>query len=105
MGNRDERLDQWVETRLLRRSRSKRYAVPGYTKYTNRALLTLSDIEMPYSLKRREDLKYEISALGHTEISDSWEDLALSVCRLLYRVVEGSSWPHSCETSDAEKDY
>lgn len=101
--SRDPRLDLWVETKLLRRSRQKRFAIPAYTTYPNRALLTLSDLEMPFTLQRRSDLKYEVAAFGHKELADDWEDVALAVCLLLFRTVEGKPWPHQAESSDAEK--
>lgn len=104
MSNYDERLDLWIETKLLRRARTKRVTVPKYTRYTNTALRVLSDLEMPFTLRRREDLKYELSVLGFVTLANCWDDLASVISQTLYRVVEGTSWIHHDETlSHAEE--
>lgn len=95
----DARLDGWIEMKLLRRSKGgRRLGAPGYTRYTNKALLLLSDIEMPFALQRREDLKFEVRIFGHCEIADSWEDIGLAVCRALFKAVEGKDWPYEPES-------
>lgn len=101
--SRDERLDQWIEQKLLKKQKSKRYAVGAFTKYPNKALCLLSDLEFPFTLRRREDMKFEVSVFGVLEIADSWEDLALAICRLIFRVVEGATWPHLPESIHAEE--
>ncbi|HYX39989.1 MAG TPA: hypothetical protein VE954_43385 [Oligoflexus sp.] len=93
----DARLDQWVDAKLLRRATKRRFGAPGYTRYTNKALIMLSDVEIPFVLRRREDLKYELQIYGHTDIADGWDDLGLTVCRLLFRSIEGTDWPHAPE--------
>lgn len=98
----DERLDRWVESRLLKRSRDSRYAVPKWTRYTSKALLLMCDLEMPFELRRREDLKFEFSIFGVTELANSYEELAPVICQVLYRVVEGTRWPHNEESNHAE---
>jgi hypothetical protein len=96
----DARLDLWIEKKLLRRSAGRRLGAPGYTRYTNKALLLLSDIEMPFVIQRRQDLKFEVIVYGFGELADAWEDLGLAICRVLFRVVEGSDWPHEPEPLD-----
>lgn len=96
--NRDMKLDLWIEAKLLRRDRTKRYTVAAFTKYVNKALLLLNDLEMPYSLTRRpHDLKYEVTVYGNTDLADSWEDVAYTVCRLIFQAVDGKPWPYYVE--------
>lgn len=88
----DQRLDLWVETRLFKKSRRRHSALPGYTKYSNLAFFTIFDMEIPFTLTRTPDLKFQIEAYGHVEESESREGLALAVVRLLFHVVEGTPW-------------
>ena len=98
----DERLDLWVETRLLRRTRSKRFGVPGYSRYPNLALLLLNDMEVPYTLIYEPGMHYIVEAYGHREKARAWGDLALAACRLLFRVFEGTTWKPG-EPADAKE--
>jgi hypothetical protein len=94
-----ERLDLWIETKLLKRRRSKRFTVPKYSRYPNMALRVLSDIEMPFTLQRRDDHKFEFTLFRFKELADSWDDdLAFLICQTLYRVVEGASWMNNIES-------
>jgi len=105
MAHRDQQLDLWIERRLLHRDRSKRYSVGAYTRYPNKALLLLNDLEMPYTIKRRDgDLKIEVEIFGHTDLADSWEDVAYTICLLIFRFVEQRPWPHYVEETHGKSD-
>jgi hypothetical protein len=97
----DRRLDLWVETNLLRRSRSKRFSVPGYSKYPNLAMLTLHEMEVPFTLTRSDE-GYSLQAYSIIETSPDWENLALAICRILFRIFEGTDW--NAGDQDAEND-
>lgn len=98
MTTRDQSLDLWIETKVLHIDRSKRYSVGAYTRYTNKAMLLLNDLEMPYSIVRRPgDLKYEVQIYGQSGLADSWEDLAYSICLQIFQAIEGHAWPHYVE--------
>jgi hypothetical protein len=102
-GTRDQALDLWIETKLLHRDRSKRYSVGAYTKYANKALLLINDLEMPYRITRRHgDMKYEVEIYGHVELADSWEDMAYTICRLIFQVIERQAWPHYVEEANGK---
>lgn len=97
---RDQALDLWIETRILHRDRRKRYSVGAYTRYPNKALLLLTDLEMPFAIKRRGvDLKYEVEIYGYSGLADSWEDIAYTICLLIFEVIERKPWPHYVEES------
>lgn len=102
--NRDTNLDLWIENRVLHRDRRKRYTVGAYTRYTNKALLLLHDLEMPFDLTRRDDLKYQVTVYGQWQLADSWEDVAYAVCLLIYQVIEGKVWPHYVEEHHGKSD-
>jgi hypothetical protein len=103
--SRDQALDLWIESRILYRDRRKRYSVGAYTRYPNKALFLLNDLEMPYQLKRRgDDLKFEIEVYGYTELADSWEDVAYTICLLIYQVIERKKWPHYVEETHGTSD-
>lgn len=102
--NRDMNLDLWIETKVLHRDRSKRYSVGAYTRYTNKALLLLQDLEFPFVMTRREDLKFELRAHGRWQLADSWEDVAYAACLLIYEVMEGRPWPHYVEENNGTRD-
>jgi hypothetical protein len=93
----DQALDKWILNHLLHRDLSRRYSLPAFTRYTNKALLLLADIELLFELRRREDLKYELSIHGITNIADSWEDLAMVTCRTIFEAVDGRKWPMHSE--------
>lgn len=97
---RDARLDLWIDRKLLRRSARGKLGCPSYTKFANRAILLLADLEMTFSIQRRDDLKFEVRVLHHMELANNLEELAMAICLCIFRVVEGSPWPYEGTEKD-----
>lgn len=89
----DEKLDLWIESSVFRRSRHKRFGVPAYSRYLNRALGAIDYLDIPYKIERHEDMRWRVSAEGLTLLVDTADEIALAVCELTYYAVTGKEWP------------
>lgn len=93
--SKDEKLDLWIETNVFRRSRNKRFGVPAYTRYLNRALGALDHLDLPYTISRQVDLRWRLNVTGCKKIAivDTSDELAHEICRLVYETIIGKPWP------------
>lgn len=91
--SRDEQLDIWIHSVVFRKDRARRFTTPPYTRYLNRAFQAMECLDYSYELSRSDGPKWTIDAEGQVIEVHSFEDLPYAICRLLYLIETGVSWP------------
>lgn len=86
----DYDLDCWIDENFYHRK--CRVTAPHYTKYTNKALHILEDLEMPFTVGRAEDTLFEVRMYHLIERTKTWEELAYAICKLVYTLITRRTW-------------
>jgi hypothetical protein len=87
----DYDLDLWINSNVYSVARKGRYA-SACTKYTNRAIVALADLDVPFHIARLEDGKWQVGLGRMIAVSESWNALAYPICKLIYKMISHEDW-------------
>jgi hypothetical protein len=88
----DYDLDVWIDENVYKRKHTRRFTAPAYTKYTNRALHILEDLEIPFTVGRTADLMFEVRLYHCVETVKTWEELAMAICKVVFKLMTRRNW-------------
>ena len=87
----DYDLDLWINTNVYRFTRKGRYA-PAVTKYTNRAITALADLNVPFQISRLETGRWKIQLFHIAHEAESWQGLAYPISKSIYQLITQKHW-------------
>lgn len=87
----DYDLDLWINSHVYKVARKGRYA-PAVTKYTNRAITALADLNVPFEISRLENGRWKLRLYHIVAESSSWQGLSFPICKAIYELITQAEW-------------
>ena len=87
----DYDLDLWINYNVYKVARKGRYA-PAVSKYTNRAIAALADLDVPFQISRTAEGRWRVQLYHIVGEGGSWQELAYPICKAIYQLITQKEW-------------